>query len=609
MRDMRARVLWQRAWRDFELFSLPALVALLLVLVVAGCSKPYTDQDIAKLIPLPSTLSNTLDSGATPSVRKVESNSQESTPQKPATTESKTLESSTPESSAPQEEQNSPQNFSQALLSLLDDESLATLLEIALERNTNLLTLTSQIAQARESLGLASAAMLPKLSLNMGYNYSSGNYNRYQININQNTLNANLSLSWELDLFGKLNMLRKSKRYEYLTKLSNLSAAQVSLIGEVASNYFAYRRLASAISQQRQIIANAQQILALSQERYGLGLVDIATIESYKSMLASARSAQNALSLQQEQMKNSLLILLNTSETATILPLLDSAPHAKLDSRGDSGANARLDFGGDSAPDFSPQAALESKATESSALDSGIDSPPARARLAESALPESNSHPTPTSTLLSPLPAPRLPDISALPQEIILARDDVRASIATLNAQLMLKNSKKAALFPSLNLGGSLGQILFSNRGVGDLIWNITGGLLAPILNRATITKDYKIQKEALKQATYALENTLRVALGEVENAIKEVNTSGDSLQGRMLAFRASQELWESAQMRYELGLLDEESYLTSYNSFLSAQSSLDEAKLARISSVIMLYKALGGKLSYNTQTPANSTN
>lgn len=553
----------QKFWQNSKVLVFGGFGLGVLIAGGAGCAKPYSDEEISKRIPLPSAFANTLDSGAKSSTKA-------------------TALGANTESSTPQE-----QSFSQALLSLLDDSALATLLELALERNTNLLTLSSQIAQARESLGLASANMLPKLSLGMGYNYSSGNYNRYQININQNTLNANLSLSWELDLFGKLNMLRKSKRYEYLATLSNLSAAQVSLISEVASNYFAYRRLASATSLQCQIIANARQMLAISQERYALGLVDITTIEGYKNTLASATSSLNALSLQQEQMKNALLILLNTSDTSKILALLDSGEKSSTHS-GAELAESSLDSGAETAETAKTKA--EVKLDSSAPFIASYTTPPA---------------PLPSATL----PAPALPDISALPQAILLSRDDVRASIAQLNAQLMLKNSKKAALFPTLNLGGSLGQILFSTRGVGDLVWNITGSLLAPVLNRAAITKDYKIQKESLKQATYALENTLRVALGEVENAIKGVNTTNDSLRGRAVAFATSQDAWVAAKERYALGLLDEESYLTSYNSFLNAHASLDEAKLARISSVIMLYKALGGRLSHTAQHTHESVN
>ena len=182
----------------------------------------------------------------------------------------------------------------------------------------------------------------------------------------------------------------------------------------------------------------------------------------------------------------------------------------------------------------------------------------------------------------------------------------MRASIASLNAQVMLKNSKKAALFPSINLGGNLGQILFSSRGVGDLIWNITGSLASPLINRSALTKDYKIQKESVKQAFYALESTLRTALGEIENAITEVNTAQSSLQAKEQVFSTSQEVWLAARTRYELGLLDESSYLTSYNAFLSACQSVDEARFARLSSVIVLYKALGGKLA--EPSPRQST-
>ena len=456
-------------------------------ILLLGCQKPYETTKLPESISLNVTLSNTLQSD--------------------------------------DKKRDHGLSYTQSLLSLISDETLKELLEIALANNTDILTLTSQIAQARENLGLASANMLPQLGLNLGYNYSSGNYNRYQININQNTLNANLSLSWELDLFGKLNMLRKSKKFEYLAALSNLEAAKVSLIGEVATNFYTLQKVRNDILLNEQIVENNEKILKIAQAKYKLGLLDIATLSPLINTLASSKSSLNTLKLQEEQTKNALLVLLNTKDSTTITTLIG---------------------------------------------------------LQEAII----------------LPDTTLPVIDDLPQEILLGREDIQASIANLNAQAMLKNSKKAALFPSISLGGSLGQILFSTRGVGDLIWNITGSLATPLLNRATLTKDYKIQKENLKQAFYTLENTVRVALGEIENAIKEVNTSKDSLQAQIVSLASSKELIETSQDQYDLGMLDEDVYLTNLNSYLNAKQSLNAARYSQISSVIVLYEAFGGKLA-----------
>lgn len=473
MQPAKSRALW---------LALGAWCILLL-----GCQKPYETTKLPESISLNVTLSNTLQSD--------------------------------------DKKRDHGLSYTQSLLSLISDETLKELLEIALANNTDILTLTSQIAQARENLGLASANMLPQLGLNLGYNYSSGNYNRYQININQNTLNANLSLSWELDLFGKLNMLRKSKKFEYLAALSNLEAAKVSLIGEVATNFYTLQKVRNDILLNEQIVENNEKILKIAQAKYKLGLLDIATLSPLINTLASSKSSLNTLKLQEEQTKNALLVLLNTKDSTTITTLIG---------------------------------------------------------LQEAII----------------LPDTTLPVIDDLPQEILLGREDIQASIANLNAQAMLKKSKKAALFPSISLGGSLGQILFSTRGVGDLIWNITGSLATPLLNRATLTKDYKIQKENLKQAFYTLENTVRVALGEIENAIKEVNTSKDSLQAQIVSLASSKELIETSQDQYDLGMLDEDVYLTNLNSYLNAKQSLNAAKYSQISSVIVLYKAFGGKLA-----------
>lgn len=473
---------------------------------LGGCATPYTNERVTKEISLKENLRNSI-------------KGELALPKSPLDSASNATKNSVKNS------KNDEVDYLKNLLFFINDNRLKSLLETALQNNTNILTLTSQIAQSRESLGLANANMLPKLSFNMGHNFSSGNYSRYQINYNQNTVNANLSLSWEIDLFGKLNSLRKSQKYQYLAAFSNLESAKVILIGEVATNYYTLIKTHNARIRAAQILENNEKILFLSREKYALGLLDISTLSPLITALSSAKSNLNALKLQEEQTRNALLVLLNSVDSSVLDEIIQS--------------EETIDFS-------------EAK----------------------------------------------IPIVREFPQDILLNREDIKSSIATLNSQIMLGNSKKAALFPSISLGGSLGQILYSARGAGSLIWQITSSLTSPLLNRASLTKDYKIQKEATKQAYYALENTIRTALGEVENALMQVNTTKDSLKFQIQSFASSQELLESAQTSYKLGIQNEDTYLANENSFLNAYQSLDEAKFAQINSIIVLYKAFGGNLS-----------
>lgn len=501
-----------------------ALGEMLLALAVLGfvalefgaCAKPYNSERVGKEISLGENLRNTLKGEV-------------------ALPHTNAKKDSTKQDASTQKSDNGL-DYVESLLFLINDNRLKSLLQTALQNNTNILTLTSQIAQARESLGLANANMLPKLSFNMGHNFSSGNYSRYQINYNQNTLNANLSLSLEIDLFGKLNSLRKSQKYQYLATISNLEAAKVSLIGEIATNYYTLIKTHNARLRAEQILQNNERILSLSREKYELGLLDISTLSPLVSSLSTAKSNLNALKLQEEQTRNALLVLLNSLDSAILDEIIQS----------------------EEVVEFSEA---------------------------------------------------KIPIVSELPQEILLNREDVKSSIATLNAQIMLKDSKKAALFPTISLGGSLGQILYSTRGAGSLIWQITSSLTAPLLNRATLTKDYKIQKESTKQAYYALENTLRTALGEVENALTQVNTAKDSLKAQMQSFAISKELIDTAHNSYTLGMQNEDTYLSQENTFLNAYQSLDEAKFAQVNAIIVLYKAFGGKLTSPNMPNALSSN
>lgn len=477
---------------------LPLLMCLWLSVLLAGCAKPYNNEQVVKEISLTQNLRNTI-KGET------------SLPN--------------PQKDTKGADKNNALDYAENLLFLINDNKLKSLIQIALTNNTNILTLTSVIAQARDSLGLANANMLPKLSFNMGHNFSSGNYNRYQINYTQNTINANLSLSWEIDLFGKLNSLRKSQKYQYLVAISNLEAAKVSLIGEVATNYYTLLKTHNARLRATQILTNNEKILSLSQEKYALGLLNIADLSTLSSTLSSAKSNLNSLKLQEEQTRNALLVLLNTVDSSILNDIVESAEIIEFSEA-------------------------------------------------------------------------KIPIVQELPQEILLNRDDVKSSIATLNAQIMLKNAKKAALFPSISLGGSLGQILYSANGAGSLIWQITNSLTSPLLNRSTLTKDYKIQKQATKQAYYALENTLRTALGEIENALMQVNTSKDSLKAQAQHFAIAKEIIDTAYNSFTLGIQNEYTYLSQENTFLNALQSLDEAKFTQVNSIIVLYKAFGGNFS-----------
>ena len=160
-------------------------------------------------------------------------------------------------------------DYRETFFTIFDDEILQKIALKAIKNNTNLLTLESTLIQAKASAKVNTWNLFPKTNIGVNYNYSDNNYQRIQTNITQNTTNANLSFSWEVDIFGKLNALRKASKQQVLEALQNLNQAKVTLLGDVANYYFLIRQIRESITINEAIEKNLFQILALTQQQYG----------------------------------------------------------------------------------------------------------------------------------------------------------------------------------------------------------------------------------------------------------------------------------------------------------------------------------------------------
>lgn len=196
---------------------------------------------------------------------------------------------------------------------------------------------------------------------------------------------------------------------------------------------------------------------------------------------------------------------------------------------------------------------------------------------------------------------PHIPQVDSMPNNVLFNRPDVRASIFALNASLYKRYNKKMALLPSISLNGNLGQILFSpTLGLGDMVWQMAGSLAMPLLNRQALTQDYIIAKENTKQAFYSLQNTLNTALAEIENAIKYVSITQESLNNSKESYEVNKDTFEVMESRYKKNLIDSISMLEYENTYLMAKNSLASAYLSQNQAVIALYKAFGGDFNPN---------
>lgn len=211
---------------------------------------------------------------------------------------------------------------------LFDDTQLHALLDIALERNTNVLIMASRLNQAKSQVKINTASMFPSINGNIGTNYTDRRTQSQSLLIRPgtNSTSANLSLSWELDLFGKLNALRQSSKKDQESAQANLQNAQITLLAEVSTLYFTLRDNAYNIALNTQILENLHEIESIGKQQYQKGLIDINTYKSLKASLTTQQNTLESLHYDFEQNKNALLVLLdiNAEELQSSVQFLDS---------------------------------------------------------------------------------------------------------------------------------------------------------------------------------------------------------------------------------------------------------------------------------------------
>ncbi len=93
----------------------------------------------------------------------------------------------------------------QQFMALIDDKQLHQILHLALENNTNVLSMISRIKQAKSQMKINTANMFPTINAGLNSSYIDRRTLSQStiIRPGANSINANISMSWELDLFGR----------------------------------------------------------------------------------------------------------------------------------------------------------------------------------------------------------------------------------------------------------------------------------------------------------------------------------------------------------------------------------------------------------------------
>jgi multidrug efflux system outer membrane protein len=204
------------------------------------------------------------------------------------------------------------------------------------------------------------------------------------------------------------------------------------------------------------------------------------------------------------------------------------------------------------------------------------------------------------TTIISKKPLPSLPSSIAVGEvsELLRRRPDVRRAEAELQIQIAKYNLSVAELYPKIQFGGSLGfsAVDFSNFGSNEsFTWNIFPSISWAAFNLGRVKQKIN-QEDALTLASLQhYEKTVLEALEEIKTAMSNYT---NELQRREILRQssvASADAKNFAKQRFNAGLDNFIDYLNADNTLLQAENRLAISETQSITSLIAIYKALGG--------------
>lgn len=171
-------------------------------------------------------------------------------------------------------------------LQQLENPQVFFLVEQALANNQQILQSGYDVAIKQQQLIATGAALWPSLDLSTRTNRSKDNR---PVSYN-NASSANLTLSYEIDLWGKLSDAQRQANLEFLAEQANFEQSKQRLVGDVVSGWFNVISAQKLLALYQQREKNAEQNLAIIESGYRQGLNDALDVYLTRNELNTERS-------------------------------------------------------------------------------------------------------------------------------------------------------------------------------------------------------------------------------------------------------------------------------------------------------------------------------
>lgn len=402
---------------------------------------------------------------------------------------------------------------------LYSDTVLQGLITKALDHNKDMLVAVARIKEMAAKKRISFANLFPEIGGELAGQKEHLNYGGDNSKYTPE-LRANLNVSWELDVWGKLRWANDAGVAAYMQTVEAQRALHLTIVAQVAQSYFELKALDRELAIVKQTLEARREGVRFAKLRYEGGLTS--EIPYRQSLVELARTETLIPNLENEikLKENDLFVLVGEFPSGSISRIGDDINHQLI-------------------PQNLP-----------------VDMP---------------------SSLLK-----RRPDMIQAEQKLIEA-----------NARVGISYTE---MFPSLRLTGRLGG---ENDELSDFLksptWFISGVLTGPIFNMGKNKATHNAAKAAYEQEVYTYEKSVLEVFKEVNNSIVTFNKMKEVYRSQEALYNSAKSYHELAKLQYVNGVISYIDLLDAQRQFFDAEIALNTAILNELSSMVGLYKALGG--------------
>jgi outer membrane protein, multidrug efflux system len=193
---------------------------------------------------------------------------------------------------------------------VFEDPTLQALIRDAITNNLDLRVAVAHVEEARARAGIASSYLYPQVDGGVAYGVRQASTTQEGDDTTHQSGSYGFRLSWELDLFGRIRREKEAALAVALASEQGRRGVMVTLVGDVATNYFLLRELDLQLEIARETLRLNEETVTYFQNRLNGGVSNRLELDRNQANRAQTAAAIPELERQIGVVENGLSLLL-----------------------------------------------------------------------------------------------------------------------------------------------------------------------------------------------------------------------------------------------------------------------------------------------------------